>query len=240
MCIRDRYWAFPFCILEVKVDMGAAVAHNASMPQANPDLPSVGEATKEMGLSEAAWEPDWVSMLKNHRLILETQKYSKFLSSCAWLYTNHPHMQQVPDYMDVLQSATEELVLAGKQPTYASKNFSKKNAVRRNLAVEPKTWMATERTFIKWLQLASLIFFGALYLDKHDDVSGHKAVSYMMLFVGMFAIVYAYVTYLYRVNLLTHKIVGKWMEPMGPFVIVFILLLSHLFVLIDQIKDDST
>lgn len=50
--------------------------------------------------------------------------------------------------------ATEELVLAGKQPTYASKNFAAKNAVRRNLAVEPKTWMATERTYIKWLQLA--------------------------------------------------------------------------------------
>jgi len=70
--------------------------------------------------------------------------------------------------------ATEELVLAGKQPTYASKNFAAKNAVRRNLAVEPKTWMATERTYIKWLQLASLIFFGSIYMTKHDEVGGHK------------------------------------------------------------------
>lgn len=60
-----------------------------------------------------------------------------------------------------------------------------------------------------------------------------------MLFTGIFAIVYAYITYLYRCNLLTHKIVGKWMEPKGPFVIVFILLLSHVFVLVDQIKDDT-
>eukprot|EP00657_Telonema_sp_P-1_P001616 TRINITY_DN14241_c0_g1_i1.p1 TRINITY_DN14241_c0_g1~~TRINITY_DN14241_c0_g1_i1.p1 ORF type:complete len:101 (+),score=15.55 TRINITY_DN14241_c0_g1_i1:148-450(+) len=99
--------------------------------------------------------------------------------------------------------------------------------------------MATERTFIKWLQLASLIFFGALYMEKHDDVSGHRTVAYLMLFVGIFAIIYAFVVYLYRCNLLTHKIVGQWMEPKGPFVVVFILLLSHLFVLIDQIKEDT-
>lgn len=116
--------------------------------------------------------------------------------------------------------------------------------------------MATERTFIKWLQLASLIFLFALYLKDKSDLSGHKvlcafncarvflehdfpqAVSYTMLTAGLFTTVYGYVNFMYRIDLLKNKKLGSWHEPYGPFFIMLLLLVSHLFLFIDYIHDD--
>jgi len=245
------YWAFPFSILEVKVDMAAAMQKKMA-EMGIQDGPMPGLATKELGLSEEAWEPEWVTMAKDQNLILTTCKYSKFLSATAWIYGgcgdmgDSPYLHNLPEYMPILQDETAKNGLEGKLPTVTGMKLTNKHMVKRNLTVEPKTWMATERTFIKWLQLAAMIFLIPLLMDKfqvednaYGDHRGHKVATYIMLIVGIFVTCYAFVVYVYRIDLLKNKKVGQWYDIKGCFLVVFTLLLAHLLILADKIVDDT-
>ena len=60
-----------------------------------------------------------------------------------------------------------------------------------------------------------------------------------MLIVGIFVTCYAFVVYVYRLDLLKIKKVGKWYDIKGTFLVVFTLLLAHLLILADKIIDDT-
>lgn len=224
------FWAFPFAILEVKVDLGAAAAASSAGPA--PGL------SREMGLLEAPWEPDWVTRAREQRLILETDKYSKFLSSVAYHFTDS--VARVPEYMDTLMEVEADAVATGAKPTVMGMKLRKKDLVKRNLQVEPKTWMALERTFIKWVQLAGLLFAAAMFLEEKSVGRGHKVVSRILLVTTMLIIIYAYLVYLWRVHLLKTKTLGLWQDHFGPFGVAFLLVLSAMYIFVDRLVDDSS
>ncbi|KAK9446926.1 VTC domain-containing protein [Limtongia smithiae] len=97
--------------------------------------------------------------------------------------------------------------------------------------VEPKVWLANERTFNKWLQvtvlLSALTFAMFNSADKYNYVA-HR-LAYLYFGLTLFCGCWGYGVYMHRVKAIQMRS-GKHLDsPLGPIVVCFALLGSVFF-----------
>ncbi|KZW02904.1 hypothetical protein EXIGLDRAFT_376448 [Exidia glandulosa HHB12029] len=99
--------------------------------------------------------------------------------------------------------------------------------------VEPKVWLANERTWIAYLNIAVLVGTMALVLfnASHDALTRYMAYAYAMISVGILA--YGYAVYQKRVTMIQRKDPGHFDQILGPVlicVLLFVAILTNFLV----------
>lgn len=92
---------------------------------------------------------------------------------------------------------------------------------------EPKVFLANERTFIKWLQMAvmmSSIACAVLAFSHHESRSAGFAM--LMLPVSLGFIAYALSTFLWRSEKIKIRFEGRWDDPVGPVILTIALIIA--------------
>ena len=100
--------------------------------------------------------------------------------------------------------------------------------------VEPKLHFANERTFIKWLHMATVLSSISIGVMAFTDATSEAQQSAVVLLpVALAFIAYALVTFLWRSNQIKTRSDLRWDDPLGPVVLtcMLILALSTQFVL---------
>ena len=93
--------------------------------------------------------------------------------------------------------------------------------------VEPKVFLANERTFIKWLQMAvvlSSFSIGILAFASKTSSSQYFAVS--LLPMSLMFIAYALRTFLWRGKLIKNRDATRWDDPVGPILLTSLLIIA--------------
>lgn len=93
--------------------------------------------------------------------------------------------------------------------------------------VEPKLFLANERTFIKWLHMAVIltsISIGILAFSASDSQSHYYAI--ILLPVALLFVFYAIGTFVWRSRLIRTRSSERWDDPMGPVVLTALLILA--------------
>ena len=104
--------------------------------------------------------------------------------------------------------------------------------------VEPKLFLANERTFIKWLHMAVIlsgISVGVLAFTKVTSDAQDYAVTILpisLLFIG-----YALSTYLWRNNQIKTRSELRWDDPMGPIVLTSLLIVALTTQFVLKLRD---
>jgi len=100
--------------------------------------------------------------------------------------------------------------------------------------VEPKLHFANERTFIKWLHMATVLCSISIGVMAFTDAtSDAQQYAVALLPVALAFIAYALVIFLWRSNQIRTRSDLRWDDPMGPVILtsMLILALSTQFIL---------
>ncbi|KAK4054994.1 hypothetical protein OIO90_003335 [Microbotryomycetes sp. JL221] len=96
--------------------------------------------------------------------------------------------------------------------------------------IEPKVWLASERTFLNWLRVSFLLSSFALALFNsarpQDKVAKWMGFVYAVIAVGIIG--YAYVMQQIRRQRIIHRYPGHHDEPYGPVIIVALIFVAVL------------
>jgi uncharacterized membrane protein YidH (DUF202 family) len=113
--------------------------------------------------------------------------------------------------------------------------------------IEPKVFLANERTFLHWLHhgvILSTIAAGVLaFSSKTGSVAG-EWYALMLLPISLGFCVYALHTFLWRIDLIRSRIPARWDDPFGPMflggTLVVILTTNFVSKLITIAKYDAS
>ncbi|KAK4050629.1 hypothetical protein OIV83_003355 [Microbotryomycetes sp. JL201] len=96
--------------------------------------------------------------------------------------------------------------------------------------IEPKVWLASERTFLNWLRVSFLLssFALALFNSARPQDKVAKWMGFVYAVIAVFIIAYAYVMQQVRRHRIIHRYPGHHDEPYGPVVIVGLIFLAVL------------
>jgi len=101
------------------------------------------------------------------------------------------------------------------------------------IAVEPRTYMANERTFLKWLRVAVTGITAGVSLIA---IMGHKMEfiipGILIMVVGFLLMIRSWFIYRRRLNAMTKRIDIEWSDSMGSMVITITLLVPVVFYVI--------
>jgi len=93
------------------------------------------------------------------------------------------------------------------------------------IGVEPRTYLANERTFLKWLRVAATAITAGVGLIAF---TGHKleyiVPGIIVLVVGFFMMIRSWTIYQKRLNAMTKRIEINWSDSVGSVVITLTLL----------------
>lgn len=92
--------------------------------------------------------------------------------------------------------------------------------------VEPKLFFANERTFMKWLEMAVMMYsisVGVLAFTRSDGKAQYLAM--IILPISLLFILYALWTFLWRSDLIKRRDVSRWDDPFGPVFLTSLLIL---------------
>jgi VTC domain/Domain of unknown function (DUF202) len=112
--------------------------------------------------------------------------------------------------------------------------------------IEPKVFLANERTFLHWLHhgvILSTIASGVLaFSSKSGSIAG-EWYALMLLPISLGFCVYALHTFLWRTDRIKSRIPGRWDDPFGPMflggILVAILATNFVSKLVEIAKYDS-
>lgn len=93
--------------------------------------------------------------------------------------------------------------------------------------VEPKVFLANERTFIKWLQMAvvlSSFSIGILAFANKTSSSQYFAIA--LLPMSLLFIVHALRTFLWRSKLIRNRDATRWDDPVGPVLLTSLIIIA--------------
>ncbi|KAM0791726.1 hypothetical protein ACM66B_003995 [Microbotryomycetes sp. NB124-2] len=96
--------------------------------------------------------------------------------------------------------------------------------------IEPKVWLASERTFLNWLRVSFLLssFALALFNSARPQDKVAKWMGFVYAVIAVSIIAYAYVMQQVRRHRIIHRYPGHHDEPYGPVVIVGLIFLAVL------------
>lgn len=88
--------------------------------------------------------------------------------------------------------------------------------------IEPKVFLANERTFLHWLHhgvILSSIAGGILSFSKHSGTSWAEWYALALMPISLGFCVYALHTFLWRADRIKTRIPGRWDDPTGPLLL---------------------
>jgi len=101
------------------------------------------------------------------------------------------------------------------------------------IAVEPRTYMANERTFLKWLRVAvTAITAGVSLIAFMGHVMEFIIPGVLILIVGFLLMIRSWFIYQRRLNAMAKRIEIDWSDSMGSVVITLTLLVPVVFYMI--------
>jgi len=115
------------------------------------------------------------------------------------------NLKQMADAIQQLEAVTEEEM---------------KEVVPMN--VEPRSYMANERTFLKWMRMSALTTLVGMILlaMKHEPVTG-----VLMILLSLFVLLRSYWQYYKRNEVLVNRAAHNWIDHMGAGLLVLSLFL---------------
>lgn len=193
---------------------------------------------KTQGVDET--KPEWIEELVNSSYLEFVHKYSKFMHGTALL---NKHVELIPYWLPQMktdirkdpfhpikehkiiennvlltQSGAGDNSSEGLSPVL---DHGKKIAVP--VRVEPKVFLANERTFLKWIQFS--IFLGGVgtsvlgFGDNNAALCGSMLMIVSLCFVG-----YAFYTFRWRNEKIRIRFPGPYDDLIGPTILVLVFL----------------
>eukprot|EP01083_Nonionella_stella_P080858 222376_1 len=131
------------------------------------------------------------------------------------------NLKQMAESIQMLENVTDERDL--------------KEIVPMN--VEPRSYMANERTFLKWMRMAALtVLVGMIILSMgHEKVTG-----VLMIILSIFVLLRSYHEYYKRNEVLVNRIQYDWIDNLGPVLLMLSLMLPMTTYLVYLILFGST
>jgi len=98
--------------------------------------------------------------------------------------------------------------------------------------VEPRSYMANERTFLKWMRMSALTTLVGMILlaMRHEPVTG-----VLLIILSIFVLIRSYHEYYKRNEVLVNRIDYKWIDNLGPPLLLlslFVPMITYLVYLI--------
>jgi len=105
------------------------------------------------------------------------------------------------------------------------------------IKVEGKVWLAAERTWISYLNIALLLAMLALTLfnASPDPISQKFAYTYAAISIGI--LIYGYLLYQRRITMIRQRHPGHFDETVGPLLIAAALFVAVLSNFILRVKE---
>mmetsp|Transcript_21522 Transcript_21522/g.30841 ORF Transcript_21522/g.30841 Transcript_21522/m.30841 type:complete len:147 (+) Transcript_21522:113-553(+) len=130
--------------------------------------------------------------------------------------------------------STDELITDPLLPESSSANDISGNKERKLLMlrkapikIEPKVYLANERTFLTWMHSATYLSTASIAIIAYADRNPwSQAYGVMLLPIALGFVVYAMVNFLQRINLIKARAPGPYSDERGPVVLCVLLMIS--------------
>lgn len=104
--------------------------------------------------------------------------------------------------------------------------------------VEPKLFLANERTFISWMHMAVLLSSTSIgVLAFSGSQTNAQEIAMTMLPISLLFIVYATRTYLVRSAKIRTRDAERWDDPYGPVLLTFMLVIALSVQFVMKLRD---
>eukprot|EP00943_MAST-04B_sp_MAST-4B-sp1_P008181 g8181.t1 len=167
--------------------------------------------------------PIWIQHLMASSALNKMHAFSKF---CHATFALYPGLR-VPYWIE--QYAGDFPLLSARQRggnTQPASIFgwgenAKPKTIVERVRVDPKAFWSIEKLFIKWLEMALVIFVVGIALVRVAPAVGH-----MMIVCGALVTLYSLARYYHRLNGLYHRKVITYHDTFGPAMLTGIILLA--------------
>merc|ERR1719192_399195 len=210
---KNNSFCFPLGILEVKL------AFDPSTRNPREGLPL----------------PDWTLRLLQQGMITRVHKFSKYLTGVSMLHVDE--IERVPAWLEAVRTMIAiEMFKHGTEILGQTDQYVIE--VPKVRVVEPRTFMANERTFLKWCRICFLAFFVALGLfgTGIDPITG-----IVLALCSLLILVRSYMVYLDRLKMIQsdkyretfhdkygpHLLMILFIVPVIVFIVRSAIMLSH-------------
>jgi len=172
--------------------------------------------------------PVWVEDMRASGLVIEVEKFSKYLTGIAIMHVDV--LDEIPSWLKSVKMFLDiEVARAGKDLFLAdSRNYGylkfeeDLSDVPLPTRIEPRTFMANERTMLKWSRMSFLALSVGLALVgfKHEPISGS-----ILAFFGLLLLCRCYYMYNIRLKLIKNGDVhGDWSDDISSHVLMGMLI----------------
>jgi len=200
----------------------------------------VKQAFKTYDEFEALELPSWVTELREEGLIIEVEKFSKYLTGISIMHVDV--LDEIPSWLKSVKMFLDiEVARMGRDTLSDSKSVDYM-AVDENLSdvplpkrVEPRIYMANERTMLKWVRMSFLgVSVGlALVGFNHEPVAGS-----ILAILGLILLCRAYWIYDRRLKFIrSGDIHGKWVDEISTHLLMAMLVVPATIYLCRQVYE---
>merc|ERR1719204_715173 len=182
--------------------------------------------------------PPWIKEMRDSGLIIEVEKFSKYLTGISIMHVDVLH--EIPSWLKSVKMFLDiEVARGGKSLMSDSKAISYMR-VDENLSdvplptrVEPRIFMANERTMLKWVRMSFLGLTVGLALMGF----GHEPISGSILsFFGLILLCRAYWIYVKRLRFIkSGDIHGQWTDEISTHILMAMLVIPATIYLCRQV-----
>ena len=132
------------------------------------------------------------------------------------------------DASGTLQRAADEDQSRGGAKRSGKKATNEDKRICVPQKVDPKTFFANERTFLKWLNISTMVGLMGITLLNFADVNsdGAELAGLVLLPVAMLFMVYALVTFRARANFIYQREPMRYDDTRGPTLLVVVLVVA--------------
>jgi len=169
-------------------------------------------------------KPDWIKAMQNAGLIIEVDKFSKYCTGVSVM--NLGKIVRVPSWIAAVKTLME-VELARKGQEWFSLDKLPKWTIQENVSVptrvEPREFMANERTLLKWVRMCFLALFVGLGLlgFQYEPITGSVLIIFSLILLFR-----SYWMYRIRLKMLLERnFQDIFHDPWGPPLLVALFLL---------------
>eukprot|EP00484_Ammonia_sp_Unknown_P000637 CAMPEP_0197021536 /NCGR_PEP_ID=MMETSP1384-20130603/2430_1 /TAXON_ID=29189 /ORGANISM="Ammonia sp." /LENGTH=484 /DNA_ID=CAMNT_0042449379 /DNA_START=38 /DNA_END=1489 /DNA_ORIENTATION=- len=168
--------------------------------------------------------PDWIYALQNAGFIIQVDKFSKYCTGISVM--NLGQIERVPSWIAAIKTLME-VELARKGQEWFSMDKLPKWEIQENVniptRVEPREFMANERTLLKWVRMCFLALFVGLGLlgFQYEPITGSVLIIFSLIILFR-----SYWMYRIRLKMLIQRnFQDPFHDPWGPPLLVALFVL---------------
>lgn len=186
----------------------------------------VKQAFKSFEEMEMLELPDWVINLQENGLIIEVEKFSKYLTGVSVMHVDV--LDEIPSWLQSVKMFLD-IEIAKQGQKWLSESTTKQyiqfdqdiSDVPLPKKIEPRTFMANERTLLKWIRMSFLALTVGLALIglNHEPITGTILASF-----GLVLCLRTYYVYQRRLELIKlGDLHLNWEDRWSPRLLILML-----------------